>query len=72
MEIAIKQGIENAFNSKYNEIVDLKLIKLEPTNSDFRGDYTFVVFPFLKISKPNPFSQLLILFTQIVSPLHPS
>ena len=54
MEIAIKQGIENAFNSKYNEIVDLKLIKLEPTNSDFRGDYTFVVFPFLKISKQNP------------------
>ncbi|NQW41871.1 MAG: arginine--tRNA ligase [Bacteroidetes bacterium] len=54
MEIAIKQGIENAFNSKYNEIVDLKLIKLEPTNADFRGDYTFVVFPFLKISKQNP------------------
>ena len=54
IEIAIKQGIENAFNSKYNEIVDLTLIKLEPTNSDFRGDYTFVVFPFLKLSKQNP------------------
>lgn len=29
-------------------------VKLEKTNVDFQGDYTFVVFPLLRISKKNP------------------
>ncbi len=29
-------------------------VKLETTRSDFEGDYTFVVFPYIKISKKNP------------------
>lgn len=29
-------------------------VKLELTNKDFEGDYTFVVFPLLRVSKKNP------------------
>ncbi|MDZ4758372.1 MAG: arginine--tRNA ligase [Bacteroidota bacterium] len=29
-------------------------VKLETTRQDFEGDYTFVVFPYIKISKKNP------------------
>jgi len=29
-------------------------VKLESTNADFRGDYTFVVFPLLRFSKATP------------------
>ncbi|MBN8696162.1 MAG: arginine--tRNA ligase [Bacteroidetes bacterium] len=33
---------------------DIKKVSFENTNPDFEGDYTLVVFPFLKISKKKP------------------
>lgn len=33
---------------------DIEKISFEKTNTDFKGDYTLVVFPFLKVSKKNP------------------
>ena len=50
----LKSGIRNALNHLYGALVDLETIKLEPTNLDFKGDFTFVTFPFLKVSKKNP------------------
>jgi len=50
----LKSGIRNALNHLYGAVVDLEAIKLEPTNADFKGDFTFVTFPFLKVSKKNP------------------
>lgn len=54
MESLIKSGLQKAFQSCYGAELAIEAIKLEATNPDFRGDFTFVVFPFLKISKKNP------------------
>ncbi len=46
--------IASAFKSIYQADIDSKLIVLESTKPDFVGDYTFVVFAYLKTSKKNP------------------
>ncbi len=46
------QLLDQAINNLYGETP--VQIKLESTNSDFRGDYTFVVFPLLRFSKTTP------------------
>jgi arginyl-tRNA synthetase len=50
----LKNYIANAFKSVYQIDVDSQSIALENTKPDFEGDYTFVVFAYLKISKKNP------------------
>lgn len=50
----LKNHIANAFKSVYQIDVDSQSIALENTKPDFEGDYTFVVFAYLKISKKNP------------------
>lgn len=50
----IKNHIATAFKSVYQVDVDNQQIALENTKPDFEGDYTFVVFAYLKISKKNP------------------
>ena len=54
IESTIKNLILQSFSSLYNEAVKPEDIKLELTNKDHIGDYTFVVFPFLRISKQKP------------------
>ncbi|HSF54176.1 MAG TPA: arginine--tRNA ligase, partial [Algoriphagus sp.] len=50
----IIQGIQLAFQNIYNHDLPLDQITLAPTRKEFQGTYTFVVFPFLKISQANP------------------
>ncbi len=50
----IIQGIQLAFQNIYNHELPLDQIALAPTRKEFQGTYTFVVFPFLKISQANP------------------
>lgn len=50
----LKNHIAIAFKSVYQVDVDSQLIVLENTKPDFDGDYTFVVFAYLKTSKKNP------------------
>lgn len=50
----LKNHIATAFKSVYQVDVDSQSIVLENTKPDFEGDYTFVVFAYLKISKKNP------------------
>jgi arginyl-tRNA synthetase len=50
----IIQGIQLAFQNIYNHDLSLDQISLSPTRKEFEGTYTFVVFPFLKISQANP------------------
>ncbi len=50
----LKTHISTAFKSVYQVDVDSQSIVLENTKPDFEGDYTFVVFAYLKISKKNP------------------
>ena len=52
LEEQLKAGIAQAITELYGE--SLPEIKLEITNKDFEGDYTFVVFPLLRVSKKKP------------------
>ncbi|MES2560463.1 MAG: arginine--tRNA ligase [Bacteroidota bacterium] len=52
MEQELKQHISAALNSLYG-ITEATLV-VEPTRSEFEGDFTFVVFPYLKQSKKGP------------------
>ena len=46
--------IQQAFNELYNHSLTLQEIKLQPTRKDFEGTYTFVTFPYGRISKKSP------------------
>ena len=51
---SILQGIQDAFASCYNQTIPLEQLSLAPTKKEFEGSYTFVVFPFLKLSQTTP------------------
>lgn len=51
---SILQGIQDAFASCFNQAIPLEQLSLAPTKKEFEGSYTFVVFPFLKLSQSTP------------------
>ncbi len=54
LQESIIQGIQDAFLACYQHAINLEQVSLTPTKKEFSGDYTFVVFPFLKISQTSP------------------
>lgn len=54
IEAILQQHIAKAIEALYSTTVEAESIKLETTKQDFEGDFTFVVFPYLRISKKNP------------------
>ena len=52
LEQALIQHIAEAIETLYGQ--PAQSVKLEHTNPDFAGDYTFVVFPLLRISRSTP------------------
>jgi len=50
LKISLKETLFNL----YSIDIELDNIILEETNPDFEGDFTFVVFPFLKLSRKSP------------------
>lgn len=52
IEQELESGISNAIELLYSE--KGIPVKLERTNKDFIGDYTFVVFPLLRLSRKKP------------------
>lgn len=50
----ILKGIQDAFASCFNQEIALEQLSLAPTKKEFEGSYTFVVFPFLKLSQSTP------------------
>jgi arginyl-tRNA synthetase len=52
MEKELKQYIQKALNELY--AIENAPVVTEPTKPDFEGDFTFVVFPYLKQSKKGP------------------
>lgn len=54
LETYLKQGISDAIFELYGVKVAEDEIKLESTNPDFKGDYTFVCFPIVRHSKKKP------------------
>jgi len=54
LEEDIKRHIKDAFKSIFEVELDSAQLFLQPTRKEFEGTHTFVVFPFLKISKKSP------------------
>jgi len=54
LEKELRSEIANSFLTTFNEQISLDEVKLQPTNKEFEGDFTFVTFPFLRISKKSP------------------
>ncbi|MCD4665995.1 MAG: arginine--tRNA ligase [Bacteroidales bacterium] len=54
IEQLIAEKAAKAVKSLYNQSIDPASLQIEKTNSEFKGDFTLVVFPLLKISKKPP------------------
>ena len=54
MELILKDKIREAVKFLYNTDADESVIQLQETRKDFKGDFTFVVFPLLRYSKITP------------------
>ncbi len=54
IEEKIKKAIAEAFHKVYDHELNANDLSLQPTRKEFEGSYTFVVFPFLKVTKGSP------------------
>jgi len=54
MESLLREKVKEAIKILYNGAVDDNLIQIQETRKEFEGDFTFVVFPFLRYSKVTP------------------
>ncbi|MDT8309756.1 MAG: arginine--tRNA ligase, partial [Bacteroidales bacterium] len=50
----IAQKVVEAINKIYGKELDIARVQLQKTVRDFKGDFTVVVFPLLKISGKSP------------------
>jgi len=54
IEPLIQEKVVEAINTLYDNVVDIKSVQIQDTRKEFVGDFTIVVFPFLRISKNSP------------------
>jgi len=54
MELKIKEGVVSALAALYQHELKLDDVQLQPTRKEFEGTYTFVVFPYARVSKKSP------------------
>ena len=54
IEEKIAQGVREAVKALYGADIDIKSAMPGATRKEFEGDYTVVVFPFLRASKQKP------------------
>ncbi|HRZ43048.1 MAG TPA: arginine--tRNA ligase [Bacteroidales bacterium] len=52
----LKQAAREAVAHHYQTLPDADIIQIQETSAHFRGDFTLVLFPLLKISRKNPFA----------------
>ncbi len=50
----IKKGISDAFSELYGHDLPAGEVQIQPTKKEFEGTHTFVVFPYLKVSRKKP------------------
>ncbi|MEN7550575.1 arginine--tRNA ligase [Rapidithrix thailandica] len=53
-EKKIKESISQAFTELFEATVAAEDIQLQPTRKDFEGSVTFVIFPYLKLTRKKP------------------
>lgn len=54
LEQQLREAISAAFRSLYDHELGSEDVALQPTRKEFEGLYTFVTFPYSKVSKTNP------------------
>ena len=54
LEEKIKEIISEGFKTLFEAELKIEEIKLQPTRKEFKGHFTFVTFPFSRISKKSP------------------
>ena len=54
IESIISSTVAKAINELYGQVVPEQMIQLQKTRSEFEGNLTLVVFPFLKMSRKKP------------------
>lgn len=54
LQHSIKEAISSAFLDLFDYQLQIDQIQIQPTRKDFEGTYTFVMFPFLRITKKSP------------------
>ncbi len=54
IESRIIEGIQTAFLSLFKQDLKKEELSLQPTRKEFEGTFTFVTFPYLKITKLSP------------------
>ena len=54
IETSISNAVKAAIKELYGQDVPEKMVQLQKTRSEFEGNLTLVVFPFLKISRKKP------------------
>ncbi|MEX2594539.1 MAG: arginine--tRNA ligase [Anditalea sp.] len=50
----ILQEISKAFEELYDHQIETSTLSLQPTRKEFAGNYTFVMFPYSKVTKASP------------------
>lgn len=54
LEQKVQSAISEAFAKLYNHELPAQEVAIQPTRKEFEGSYTFVVFPYLKVTKGRP------------------
>ena len=54
IETGISNTVIEAIKALYGQEVPSKMVQLQKTRSEFEGNLTLVVFPFLKMSRKKP------------------
>jgi arginyl-tRNA synthetase len=54
IDFILKTSISEAFKELFDQEIHAAEIKLQPTIKEFEGSHTFIVFPYLKITKKRP------------------
>lgn len=54
LEDKLRQAISHGFEELYSHSLQVNDIALQPTRKEFEGTHTFVMFPYLKLTKAKP------------------
>ena len=54
LEEQVKQLVVEVVQELYAQSIDENIVKIDKTPSEFQGELTVVIFPFVKISRKNP------------------
>ena len=52
--IKLQETVAASISELYQADVDLQTVQVKPTQSEFSGDFTVVVFPFVKAARKSP------------------